>query len=773
MSYILVIVESPAKCSKILSYLGSGYKVMASFGHLQELPNLKFIDFENNYNPSFRAIYSKQQQINKLKSAINLATDVILATDDDREGEAIAWHLCQLFNLPINTTKRIIFHEITKSAIQKAINSPTIINMSLVYAQQARQVLDLLVGYKISPLLWENISRNSGLSAGRCQTPALRLVYENQKEIDENPGKSVYNTTGYFTDKNLPFILNHNHESEDDMVNFLENETEFNHEINVEKPKDSIRKAPTPFTTSSLQQAANNEFRSSPKQTMSICQKLYEGGYITYMRTDAKVYSEEFINKTSEYIKTNYGEEYISLNLDLLKLNSSSKQSDSKKNKKKDELAQEAHEAIRPTNININELPKEEIFEAKDYKMYKLIWKNTIQSCMADSLWNTLLAKIKASEKLEYRYTAEQVKFAGFKILDSNYEDTTKKNAYNYLPLIKNKNLKYKKITSKVTIKGNQTHYTEAKLVQLLEKKGIGRPSTFSSIIDKIQERGYVKKLDIKGKKIKCLDFELENDEILEIDIEKDFGNEKDKLIIQNTGILVIEYLIKTFNDLFEYDYTKLLEDKLDMIANNNLTYYDLCKKCDNEINAIIKISPKKESSDIKVDDKYTYTISKHGPCLKYNENGKIKFESVRQDFDINSLKEGKLNYDDIKVDKTLVSAGKNMGRYQGKDLILKEGKFGRYVTWGDNKKSLANCNITTDEIALEDIIKIIEENNNSNILREINKNSSIRDGKYGHYIFYKTNKMTKPKFIKLNGFKENYLECDISLLEAWIKDNI
>ena len=209
------------------------------------------------------------------------------------------------------------------------------------------------------------------------------------------------------------------------------------------------------------------------------------------------------------------------------------------------------------------------------------------------------------------------------------------------------------------------------------------------------------------------------------------------------------------------------------MIANNKLTYYDLCNKCDNEINAIIKITPKKDSSDIRVDDKYTYTISKHGPCLKYNDNGIIKFESVRQDFDINSLKEGKLKYEDIKVDKTLVSSGKNMGKYKGKDLILKEGKFGRYVTWGDNKKSLSNCNITTDEIVLEDIIKIIEENNNSNILREINKNSSIRDGKYGHYIFYKTNKMTKPKFIKLNGFKENYLECDISVLEAWIKDNI
>ena len=340
MSYILVIVESPAKCQKITEYLGPGYKVMASFGHLQELNGLKSIDLNNNYKPNYSVIPSKQKQISTLKSAINLASDVILATDDDREGEAIAWHLCQLFNLCVENTKRIIFHEITKSAIQSAIKEPTILNINMIYSQQARQILDLLVGYKISPLLWENISRNSGLSAGRCQTPALRLVYENQKDIEENPGKRVYNTTGYFTDKNLPFVLNYNHEDKDgtyghDICVFLELETEHKHMINVEKEKESIRKAPTPFTTSSLQQTANSELRCSPKETMSICQKLYEGGYITYMRTDAKVYSQEFINKTKSYITSNFGENYINPNINQLSLQNIDKKESKKSSKKK------------------------------------------------------------------------------------------------------------------------------------------------------------------------------------------------------------------------------------------------------------------------------------------------------------------------------------------------------------------------------------------------------------------------------------------------------
>lgn len=318
MSYSLLIVESPAKCQKIESYLGSNYKCIASFGHIQELSGIKHIDIENNFNPQFQIISTKSQQIKKIQALIHKAKEVILASDDDREGESIAWHICQVFKLPL-TTKRIIFHEITKDAITRAVQNPTTINMDIVHAQQARQILDVIVGYKISPLLWEHISRNSksGLSAGRCQTPALRLVYDNQKEIDNSPGKKVYNTTGYFTQMNLGFNLEYTFEiiafnsTTNTMEDFLEKSIEYNHIYSCSSPKQTIKNPPTPFTTSSLQQKASSELNISPKETMAICQKLYEAGYITYMRTDSTTYCMEFIQKASDYITTKYGDKYL------------------------------------------------------------------------------------------------------------------------------------------------------------------------------------------------------------------------------------------------------------------------------------------------------------------------------------------------------------------------------------------------------------------------------------------------------------------------------
>ena len=314
MSYTLLIVESPAKCGKIEKFLGPGYKCIASYGHLQQLENLKSIDLQS-FEPRFTPLDNKRQQIERLRQLINSSNDVLIATDDDREGEGIAWHICSLFNLPISTTKRIIFHEITEKAIKNAVKNPTLLNMNIVFAQQGRQILDLLVGFKISPMLWQNISRTKkGLSAGRCQTPALRLVYDNQKDIDNSPGKKVYNTTGYFTEQNLQYTLNHHFDDEDKVVEFLEESTEHNHVYTCSKPKNTIKKPPTPFTTSSLQQSASNELHISPKDTMMICQKLYEGGYITYMRTDSKIYSKEFIEKIKPYISEKYGEKYINEN---------------------------------------------------------------------------------------------------------------------------------------------------------------------------------------------------------------------------------------------------------------------------------------------------------------------------------------------------------------------------------------------------------------------------------------------------------------------------
>ena len=497
MSYKLVIVESPAKCQKIEKFLGAGYKCIASFGHIRELNGLKSIDINNNFKPTFINTESKQSQINKLKSMIRGADEVLLAADDDREGEAIAWHICDLFKLPIQTTKRMIFHEITEPAVKNALQNVTTLNMNIVNAQLSRQILDILVGYKVSPILWNQISQNKNkLSAGRCQTPALRIVYDNHKEIETSPGKKVYKTTGYFTKSNLPFVLNYDYDNEDIINEFLEESVNHEHIYNCGKEKNTTKQPPTPFTTSSLQQMANNELRLSPKDTMKSCQILYEGGFITYMRTDSKTYSEEFVNNAKKYINDTYGEEYPNKNIydlcrkDAVEEKSKSKSKSKKEKEKKDNNAQEAHEAIRPTSVSVLEPEITQTITPKEVKLYKLIRRNTLESCIEAAKYLSITATITSPQEHIYKYSTEQVVFPGWKIVNG-YEVENKD--FRYLQTLKNNSeLDYNKITCKVTIKDLKSHYTEAKLVQLLEQKGIGRPSTFSSLIEKIQERGYI-----------------------------------------------------------------------------------------------------------------------------------------------------------------------------------------------------------------------------------------------------------------------------------------
>ena len=373
----LLICESPAKTDKIAKYAGNGYKCVASFGHIRKIENgLKSIDYNNNFSVKFCAIPSKNKYISQLRKHIKNADEVILATDDDREGEAIAWHICKMFGLNVDTTKRIIFHEITKPAIQNAIKNPTVVNMDTVNAQLARQVLDLLVGYTISPILWKQISRKSetSLSAGRCQTPALRLVYEQQQEINKSPGRKVYNTEGKFLGES--YTLNHNHANEEEMGDFLEASAEFEHKYNVTKPKNSTKMAPKPFTTSTLQQKASNEFGYSPKITMRLAQTLYEGGHITYMRTDSVKYCKEFTDKAKGFITKKYGEDYVSPYINSITIGKEAEEKKKKKSKKKkkDNNAQEAHESIRPTKIDVEKLVEKGKITAKEGKLYYLIF---------------------------------------------------------------------------------------------------------------------------------------------------------------------------------------------------------------------------------------------------------------------------------------------------------------------------------------------------------------------------------------------------------------
>lgn len=771
----LVIVESPAKCGKIEKILGKGYKCVASYGHIRELPNLSAIDIDNNFKPTFNVSTSKRQQVNILRKLIKEATDVILAADDDREGEAIAWHICDTFNLNISKTKRIIFHEITETAIKRAIKNTTFLDMNKVYAQQARQILDILVGFKLSPILWNKISykTKNSLSAGRCQTPALKLVYENQKDIDVSPGRKVYNTTGYFTSMNLPFVLNHNHDNEDSMSEFLENSAEFNHNFTLGKERDVIKNPPTPFTTSTLQQTSSNNLRYSPKKTMEICQRLYEAGLITYMRTDSTTYSKEFIETSKDKIQNAYGEEYIHKDIDLLserKCTSPKKNSKKKSTKKDESTAQEAHEAIRPTDIEREDINETDACDY-DKRVYKLIWKNTIESCMAPAQYKSVTGSISAPDKHVYKYSTEQVVFPGWKIVDG-YEKVSEEYAFMH-SLKNNTNINYNKITSKVTLKDLKSRYTEAKLVQQLEKKGIGRPSTFSSLIDKIQEREYVKIMNVPGKEISCVDFELEDLQLTESTDKRTFGTEKNKLVIQPLGIIVMEFLIQHFNNLFTYDYTSNMEMQLDEISKGNATWYELCDMCLKEINTLSKdlLATMEDKVKIVLDEYHTYMIAKFGPVIKYTKNDETKFYPVKSDIDIDKLRRKEYKIEDIIQEK---QSGKILGKYKSMDVMLKKGKYGTYIEYGTNKKSV-NLEKTFDEIEFKDIENLLTENKSLSMIRNINEYASIRTGQYGDYIFYKKPSWKKPRFLKLGGFiklhgQNSYKDCDINLIHSWIK---
>lgn len=747
----LVIVESPAKCKKIEGYLGTGYKCVASFGHITGLTNgLKDIDIQNGFKPKFNKLPNKAKYITNLKKQIYKANEIILATDDDREGEAIAWHICKVFKLPLNTTKRIIFNEITKPAILNAIQNPTIVNMNKVNAQQARQVLDLIVGYTISPILWKYISRKKQLSGGRCQTQALRIIYDNDNEIKKNPGKLVYETILYY--KKLGFKLNF-HFSKDSTVNdFLKASIPFGHKFYTEKVrKNLIKKPPIPLTTSILQQKASNELHYSPKRTMQTAQKLYEAGHITYMRTDSKKYSVKFLKDLSNFVKKTYGSKYLAT--DLIKLSNKVKKS------KKDN-AQEAHEAIRPTKIAVTNVGN----DSSQNNLYNLIRNITLESCMISANYKSICGVITSPLKYLYKHSEEQVVEPGWKIV-RGYEEIN--NNFSYFKSInEKKNIEYQKIDSAAHLKDRKLHLTEAKLVQTLEKKGIGRPSTFSNIISKIQNRGYVKKTDVPGKKIKTVSFSLVNGNINKVNKESEFGVERNKLVLQTTGKIVIEFLIEHFDSMFVYDYTKNMEDDLDKISKGNKKFEMVCGACYNQLLKLSSSIKMNHREMYNIDQHHVYMIGKYGPVIKKEINGTTSFITVKKSLDIEKVKNNEYKLEDM-IEKTCSHI--ILGKLKDNDVTLKKGKFGPYVNYKNKNFSIKHIKKRIEKITLEDVLGVLNGKRNTNILLKINEELSIRSGKYGDYIFYKRENMKKPRFLNLK--KKNWKNLPKDELLIWIKN--
>jgi DNA topoisomerase-1 len=887
----LIIVESPAKCQKIESYLGKDkYMCLASFGHIREIEDgLKSIDIDHEFKTKFAIMSSKQGQVAKLRAAIAAADEVILATDDDREGEAIAWHLCQVFNLSVETTKRIIFHEITEPAIKAAVAAPRTIDMSLVHAQQARQILDLVVGYKISPVLWTYVA-HTNLSAGRCQTPALRLIYDNYKDIEGAGGATmVYSVSGIFTKLNLTFHLSRDLESTETLERFIQEtavapDTTFRAKVGASK---KVTKAPPrPYSTSTLQQAASNDLHLSPKDTMFAAQKLYEGGYITYMRTDSKVYSAEFVTKACGYIRGRWGGAGTGAGDDLIGNIGSVTGGTAG--------AEAAHEAIRPTDISRTLLPQS--CHPREHRLYSIILRNTLESLMAPAVCQTITMAIPSpvpvegpgdasTAAAEYRHTAEQVIKPGWKLV-AGYEADAKEYTY-FASLVASANtaaqpMPYKKIMTKCSMRNTKSHHTESGLVQLLEKMGIGRPSTFSSLIDKIQERGYVKLQDVRGKSLECIEYTITDAAAvdgrkIESKIEvREIGGETRKLVIQPLGIIVIEFLLEHFAPLFEYEFTKNMETQLDEIATDGMVWHELCYKCWFDVTAQLQELKERGvvKEEIKIDDNHSYILSKNGPVIKCRvvdadacddddsdcvsetihehssdedddddsvsettratasapakeKKPKFIFKPVRQDLDYSKILRGEyslaymIGEENATGEATTVTAtgmaaavtaagGRVLGQHQGQDIVIKSGKYGAYVAWGCQNISLRpllgissskagkyarkETKQTKSEfdLTLQEVVAFINSSRGvattapdsecdgggesaaatTGIVRMIDDHTSIRNGRFGPYIFYKTVKMSKPEFIPLKGFAQvygNYATCDISLLKAWV----
>ena len=520
------------------------------------------------------------------------------------------------------------------------------------------------------------------------------------------------------------------------------------------------------------------------------------------MRTDSKKYSKEFIEKIKKYIIATYSEQYVSQTIDNLCSNTDSKINT---NSESDDKTKEAHEAIRPVSIQENpdlgpDLPQKAI------KLYELIRNNAIETCMPSAQYSTITATIDiqclgptneltsqiVTNKLNFVYRAEQAVFKGWQIVsDKTNEESSK--AYNYFVNMKpNAEMVYKKIEAKNTLKDLKQHFTEARLVQLLEEKGIGRPSTFASLIDKIMERKYVEKQNIEGKQVECIDFLLDVErQITENPCIKEFGNEKNKLVIQPLGIIVVEFLIKHFSTFFDYSYTKEMESNLDLIATNKKHWVTLCDDCNKDLIKVVDGLTSLKKFEIQIDEYHTIIIGKHGPVIKKTlqdpspKTGKktdtVTFIPLKKGLDIKVLNEfeetngRKMELEDIVESTSSIINTSALGKYKGHDLFVKTGKYGPYAQWGKEMKSLKELDKPADKMEYMEVIKfldrdILDPTKPVGLVRELSSNLSIRNGKFGDYIFYKKPRAKKPEFLKLNDFKSDYKTCDKDLLVNWIK---
>ena len=731
MGFTLLIVESGSKCKKIESLLGAGYRCVATIGHIRSLSGgLSSFD-PVSYVPRYEITPSKRAQVSKIQALVGQADRVFLAADEDREGEAIAWHTCVVCGLDPLTAERVVFKEITKSALTAAVNSPRRIDLSLVQAQQARQVLDLMVGFRVSPYLWETLGTltTKTLSAGRCQTPALRLVYENQVAIDKAQISYVYTVSGLFTDRRVKMTLCKQFTEESAVEAFLENTKSFDHYMSVSEPVSSNLPPPEPFTTSTLQQKASSSLRMPPKKTEELSQALYVAGLVTYIRTDRAVYSAEFVQTAKNYVEQTYGKQLVG---------------DCKAGKT-GPGAQEAHEAIRPTDLAREEAG----LSMSANRLYDLIRLNTLASCMSPCQQSSIHITVTAPES-QYRTTLKHVVFPGWKVL---YPPDSK-SEFAYIRALSTSNpVSLQQANASLSIKNQKPHLNEAKLIHELEARGIGRPSTFPSLVTKIQERGYVKKGNIEGRTITGKDYILSGNQLTVKEQSKKIGGEKGKLVLEPLGRMVVETLLTKSDSLFDYQFTSTMESRLDNIANGREELEDVCRECQETIDR--DFGP--QINGVVLDRLHTYIVSKHGPVVVKKHKGKKEYINVNTDIDPLSVQAGTVPLSD------LLKTNRELGMHNRSKVELVSGSYGWYIRSGEKRVSVRDTE--ADSMTLEKAIALIE----NQFKRIVTPQVSIRKGRYGYYVLYKKTKQSKPKFLRLSaGITCSSTDDEVI---AWLKE--
>lgn len=735
----LVIVESPAKAKTIQKFLGDGYEVKSSFGHIRDLQDKKLsVDVEKGFTPEYVVPADKKKVVGELRKAAEKASTVWLASDEDREGEAISWHLFETLGLKKEQTRRIVFHEITKDAIVNAVRNPRSIDMNLVNAQQARRVLDRLVGFELSPILWRKIQPK--LSAGRVQSVALRLVVEREKEIMAFRNEAyykvetVFHPDGYAESVKVKAILDTRFKTIDEARGFLQDCIGAAFTVSDVEKKEANRFPAAPFTTSTLQQEAARKLRFPVSTTMRVAQSLYERGLITYMRTDSTNLSSLALGTARKFIIENFGEEY----------------SKTRQFKTHSKGAQEAHEAIRPTFIENTEIEG----TAQEQKLYNLIWKRTVASQMADAkVLNTAL-KI-ASDKRPEKFNAQatQVLFDGFlKIYMEGTDNQESEEDEVMLPdLQTGTRMTDKGILAECKFTAAPQRYSEATLVKKLEELGIGRPSTYAPTIATLTTgRGYIVKGDKDGKKVVVNDLELKDGTVKDVTRTESIGAERGKLLPQEIGMIVTDYLEKYFTDIVDYDFTANVEKDFDQIAGGNLVWNEVIagfyspfhKKVEEVLNDGNYSHVSKDLGTDGDGNRFVAKFGKFGPFIQKGEGENVQYAS---------LGKGQL-IEDLTLEDALklFQLPRTVGKYKDVDVVALKGRFGPFIKYGDKNFSIPRGKDPLT-ITLEECSGIIEEGLNKSAANPVMaeyKDSDIQviNGRYGPYIKHAGSNYKIPK---------------------------